>query len=125
LIEEAISTDGTHLDYISFYLESHRLHTKHVFIYATKKGTEKKIERTHKKKRKRTITGRRFMRGNRYACRYNGKVSSRNARVSCQNTSYSDRKCTNDAAQLIERMKLSSRCIAGDDEFCAAVTVPF
>jgi hypothetical protein len=67
---EVISTDGTYLYYISFYLESHRLHTKHVFIYATKKGTEKKIERTHKKKRKRTITGRRFMRENRYAYPY-------------------------------------------------------
>jgi hypothetical protein len=38
-------TDENHLYYISFYLESHRLHPKHVFIYATKAGTEKKIER--------------------------------------------------------------------------------
>ncbi len=30
-----ISIDGIHLHYISFYLESHRFHTKHLLIYSS------------------------------------------------------------------------------------------
>jgi hypothetical protein len=40
-----------------------------------RQGQRKDIERTHKYKRNRTITVRRFMRENRYACRYNNLLS--------------------------------------------------
>jgi len=64
------SAAGTTLYYISSYQESYRLHTKHAFIYATRTRTEKRIKREYKRKRKRTITRRRFMRENRYIYRY-------------------------------------------------------
>jgi hypothetical protein len=46
LIEEALTMMELRLYYISFYLQSHRFHTKHVLIYlyiGEKKGKDNKI----------------------------------------------------------------------------------
>jgi hypothetical protein len=57
----SVSPDGTHLYYISFYLESPGFHTKHMLIYSSIR--EKKImweERIIKIERKNNMIGTKY-----------------------------------------------------------------